>query len=80
LLTMKVDEALFNETEIPGVAPSDLSDITILVYRYKNSQITEFSDTKYQQLLKNYQDSMLKQAKAIDENSFSKHGITHAVG
>ena len=76
----QLDETLSNETDVPGVASSDLSDITIKIYRYRGFEIKYYSHTLYQRKLKDYQDSMLKQAKAIDENSFSKHGITHAVG
>jgi hypothetical protein len=76
----EVDETLSNETDIPGVAPADLSDISIQVTRYKNPKITEFSDKIYQRLLKTYQNNMLEQAKVVDETSFSKHGITHATG
>ena len=75
----QLDETLSNETDVPGVAPPDLSDITIKVDRYKNPEITIF-DEIYQRKLKDYQNNMLKQAKAIDEKSFSKHGITHAIG
>jgi hypothetical protein len=76
----KLDETLSNETDVPGVAPSDLSDIAIRFYRWKDSRLNDYSDRSYQRKLKDYQGSILKQAKAIDESSFSKHGITHVVG
>ena len=76
----KVDETLSNETDVPGVAPPDLGDIMIWVYRYKNSNVTEYSDSGFQQQLRSYHGNMLGQAKSVDEESFRKHGITHAAG
>jgi hypothetical protein len=77
----KLDETLSNhETNVPGVAPVDLGDITIRTYKYKNRTLRDYSENHYQKLLKSYQGNLLTQAKSVDQKSFEMHGITHAVG
>jgi hypothetical protein len=65
---------------VPGVAPLDLGDITICTYKYKNLTLRDCSEKRFQELLKRYQGNLLTQAKLVDQKSFEKHGITHAVG
>jgi hypothetical protein len=65
---------------VPGVAPLDLGDITILTYKYKNRTLRDCPEKRFQEILKRYQGNLLTQAKSVDQKSFEKHGITHAVG
>jgi hypothetical protein len=65
---------------VPGVAPSDLGDIMVEAYRYNEPIWREYPEPIFQRLLKDYQSRSLSQAKTIDQKSFTKDGITHAVG
>jgi hypothetical protein len=65
---------------VPGVAPPDLGDITIWSFKYQNPTLRDYPEKQFQRLLKGYQDSLLTQAKSVDQKSFEKDGITHAVG
>ena len=77
----KLDETLSNhETDVPGVAPRDLGDITIWSFKHKNAALRDYPEAQFQALLEGYQGSLLTQAKSVDQKSFEKDGITHAVG
>jgi hypothetical protein len=65
---------------VPGVAPLDLGDITIRTYKYKNLTLRDYPENHSQTLLKSYQGNLLTQAKSVDQKSFEKQRITHAVG
>lgn len=74
------DDALKNETDIPGVRPTDLGGVCVSVYKCGRSFQMDLNETKFKDSMIQFEGRMKSMPSNVDGKSYNIHGITHAVG
>lgn len=77
---MRTDESLSEETDVVGVLPKALGSVRIRVYKYTQSKLRTVKGPSWEKELRKYESKLASQAKKVDQESFNKDGITHALG